>query len=336
MPQGMGQDEMPRVAVLGLGRLGTAVAHTLDTAGISVSLWARRPAAADALQTTLTRTRLEPTIAAACVDATVIFFAVPVAALRSVAREYGQIARGDQVALHACRGVEAGFVLPQAILRQETCLRKIGVLGGPLRATELSSQRPTATVLASRFDDVFAMGRRLAAGTLMRLHPSNDVTGVEVANAVANVVLIAVGMAQSLGLGDVVQGLLLTRGLTDAAALTTTLGGRAATLIGLAGLGDLLPRQLGTASRHLTLGRRLAEGEALNNITASIQGDVDGLVTARAAFRLAQARRIEAPLMRAVSDVLDGQVGAREALETLIQLDFNPAQQLMGAYPTPG
>ena len=318
------------VAIVGLGRFGQTVYRMLSAAGVPLRLWARRTGLAADLAAGTPHVTACNSIAAACGDAEVIVLAVPIGAWRVVVQEIGAVARGDHVVLHGTRGVAPGFVLPHAVLRAETCVRKIGALGGPLYAPSIATPRPVAAVLASRFDDVLALARQLTANTMLRLHPSRDVVGVEVAGAIADVVLLAVGMAQGLDMGETVRGLLLTRGLADAAAITRSLGGDPMTLVGLAGIGDLVPRQVEVVSRHLEVGRALAGGASVAAALAAVHGSVDGVQTAQAVATLAAARHLDVPLLAAVARVLAGLAPVQASLEQVLSLDFNPTARLTG------
>jgi glycerol-3-phosphate dehydrogenase (NAD(P)+) len=313
--------------------MARAVARILAYAKMDVRVWARRRDAIDALMKDVSGLTLTREIAEAVEGASVIFFAVPASALPSVAAKYGDSAKPDHVVIHAVRGVGNGFKLPHQVLRETTCVRKIGVLGGPLQAVELTSGRPLAAVLASKFSETVRAIQALTKNTPVIVHGSKDVVGVEVAGALSNVAAIAGGMSDKLELGETARGLLLTRGLVEARLLGVALGADSATFAGLAGVGDLIPRKVTSTDRHRQLGTRLAEGVRLEAALAVISGEVEGVLTAREAIALATRLSIDLPLVRAVESVLDGKATARDALESVLRLDLDLETKSPAAAP---
>lgn len=310
------------IAVLGAGKLGAAVAVLLANAGHSVAIWARRANAAQALAAAAPGSKVARDIASACEGTALVCFCVPAQALREVARAAGEVAHGDQIALHGCRGVEDGFTLPHEIIRAESCIKKIGVLGGPLYLDDAERGRPLVAVLGSRFDEVQRHIKRLTAGTQVRIHSTRDVIGVEVCGAVSNVAQIAAGLAEGCGLGATDQGLLLTRGLVEAMRIGLALGAERGTFTGLAGVGDLIPRPVTTMRKHRKLGQQIGEGA---DAAAAIAGhpDLEGLRTAREARLLGQRLGLSLPLIDAVDDVLAHGKAAGPALERVLSMDFD-------------
>ena len=320
------------IAILGGGRFARAVASTLARCGAPLRLWTRRKEVAAALARDLApHATAVRTVQEAVQGAVASVMAVPICAMRQVARHLGDVAQGDHVVLHAVRGVEPGFVLPHAILRQETCVQRIGVLGGPIYAPELAAGKTIAAVLATRFAEPMALAEGLIAGTPLRLHRSDDLIGVEVAGAIGNVATLAVGMASELKLGATSRGLILTRALMEAASLAVSCGGQASTLVGLAGVGDMVPRQVGTTSRHLQAGAMLARGQEAHAVSQEVGGHLDGLETAVAAAGLAAQRGLLLPLVEAVAQVAAGERHASAALVEVMHLDLDPSEALLQA-----
>lgn len=316
------------VAILGGGVLGQSVARVLALGGGEVRLWARSEEARIKLKEEIPHAKLTETIGDACQDAGLIFFAVPAPTLAEVVAIYGDVAQGDHIVLHACRGMAEGGELPHQVFRRLTCVRKIGVLGGPLYITELAAGLPLAVVVASRYQETIDRVRAVSEGTPVRVHGSADVTGVEVAGAISNVSALAVGMAERLSLGDTARGILLTHGLSEAARLGAALGGSPATFAGLAGVGDLIPRRVTSTNRHYEVGHRLAEKSSLSQALEGIQGCVEGLVTAREAVRIGKRLGVDLPLVSAVDAVIRGEKPAFDALQEVLRLDFDPGRWL--------
>ena len=302
------------IAILGVGQLGKGVARVLHATGVDLAVWDRDEEACVELAGELSSVRATQTVLEACAEAQLVMFAVPVSAMRSVATQYGEVARGDQVVVHGVRGVEPAFVLPHEILREETCVRKIAVLGGPMDVPELTGDRPLAVVLASRFDEALQIGNLLGKGSNVHVHTSYDLVGVEVAGAIANVSALAAGMVDGAELGETARGVILTVGLNEAARLGAALGAQSSTFAGLAGVGELIPRKISSTRRHLEVGARLARGETLAQILDDVKGEVEGIITSEAAVDRARRFGMVLPLMAAVHDVCEGRRSAAEAL----------------------
>lgn len=318
----MNAEARPHVAVLGAGKLGGAVASLLARAGARVSLWARRPEAARAVAKEVgPGVSAAATVTEACKGAALICFAVPVEALREVARAAGEVSTGEQIALHACRGVETGFVLPSEILGQETCLKKVGALGGPLYLDDASHGRPLVAVVGARFDEVFRVVKGLTANTRVRTHPTHDLVGVELCGAISNVAQIAAGLAEGAGLGETDQGILQVRGLVEASVLGAARGAETPTFMGLAGVGDLIPRQVTSTRRNRHLGREVGAGLPAARAMAQHTA-LEGPVTAREARILAERLGLKLPLIQAVDEVLWRNAPPAEALERVLALDL--------------
>ncbi len=318
----------PRIAILGGGAMGQAVAEILSEAGADTTMWVRRPAARRALAKKRPKVAQAKSVAEAGAEADLVFVAVPAGAFREVVAAFGEAARPDHLLVHATRGVDGHFVLPHQVVREETCVRKIGVLGGPLHARDLVSGHPIAAVLASRFDETLAAVRAAVAGGAVHVHPSHDVVGVEVAGAIANVTALAVGMADQLGLGDTARGVLLTRGLVEASQVGRALGAEATTFAGLAGIGDLIPRRVAATERHHQVGAAVAQGTPLDAALAAAKGEVEGVHTAAAALDVADRLGLELPLAAAVHRILHGEAEAGPTLEAVLQLDLELAAGL--------
>jgi len=318
-------------AILGGGMLGRAVAGIMEKS-VDARLWARRPEVREELAPTLPQTTLVDSLADATRGAAVVFFAVPASAVREVAALYGDVATGDQIVVHAVRGIcpGEGFGLVHSVIREETCVRKIGVLGGPLYAPELFSgrhgeARPLAAVLASRYDEPFELIRAVTASTAVRVQPSRDVIGTEIAGAISNVSALAVGMAEALDLGETARGVLLTAGLGEAARLGLALGAQAKTFAGLAGIGDLIPRKVASTARHHKVGAALAKGASLDEALEGLRGEVEGINSASAVLLEAARRDVELPLVSAVDAVCHGRQTADAAIESVLARDLDLA-----------
>ena len=314
-----------KVTILGTGRTAGIVAALLRRTQLCIWGRSRPDAQAEGLQAA---TYCQD-IATACRDADMVVFALPVIAMRDVARAYGEVARGDQVALLAVRGVEPSFVLPDRIVRQETCVRKIGILGGPLEAFAPRPRQMGALIVGSRFAEPAMWLQAWAAQRGTLVYPTRDVVGVQIAAAIGSVLNLAVGMAAALNLGDTVRGVLLTQGLDEAGRLGLRLGAQAETFVRVAGLGALLPQRDLQSDRHVQLGIRLARQQPLQDEDRL----ADGLITARQAAALAQTWGLELPLIQTVHAVACGTVPAKQALDAVLHwgVDVPDAQSAVQA-----
>lgn len=306
-----------RVAVLGAGRLGRATARLLTKA--TLALYDRAPAVLDdAKRETGLDIEATTDLATAIRGAQLLVLAVPAHEQKALAETLGPHVLPDQMALLASRGVTEGFTLPHTHLRTHTCLRKIGVLGGPLHVRELAAGRRMNAVIASKFSEVVKAVQGFVADTPISLQPSKDIVGVQVAGAVANVASIAAGMAEGLELGDTARGVLLARGLLEGRAIAETLDADPETFSGLAGIGELIPRAVRSMERHLELGRALGSGQKLDAALAMVEGHVEGLSTADEAAALAERTGLFLPMVQAVHEVAAGRGQARARLEAVL------------------
>ena len=324
------------VAILGAGAWGTALAvHIAGRSALSprVILWTRRGDHADSLRRDRENARYLPGIAlpesvvvtsdlAAAGKASIAIVATPVAALAAVAADLARAGSNARIAW-----LSKGFVaLPDApagygLAHQWLALRwprAVGVISGPSFAEEVARGLPTALVVASP-DRMFAQdAAALLRGGTLRAYDSDDIAAVEVGGAIKNVLAIAAGLSDGLGFGHNARAALITRGLAESVRLSTALGGRPQTLMGLAGLGDLVLTCTGDLSRNRRVGLALARGESLPRILADLGHVAEGVAAARAARALARHHEIDMPIADAVYRVLYEDLPARRAVEALL------------------
>ena len=318
---------MTRVAVLGAGAWGTSIASVL-AARHDVTLWARDAAQADSLARTRRNERYLPgfavpdalKITATFPAADLYLAATPVAGLRSVAEK----AQGKAPIVWLCKGFEQGNgLLPHQIVEQTLGTNvRCGALSGPSFAQEVARGLPCALTLAAR-DAAFA--REAAAivhGGRMRVYYSTDLVGVEIGGAVKNVMAIAAGISDGLGLGHNARAALITRGLAEIARLGATMGAQPDTIFGLTGAGDLILTATGELSRNRRVGLQLAEGHALDSILKKLGHVAEGVYTAREVAKLATTRGVEMPVSEAVNAVLEAKLAPNSAVEQLLARDL--------------
>ncbi|HVZ09406.1 NAD(P)H-dependent glycerol-3-phosphate dehydrogenase [Rhodopila sp.] len=324
---------MTKIAVLGAGAWGTALALQACRAGQAVTLVARDAAKAGQMR----RDRLNPRLPGALlpeslriadvapVDAELVFVAVPTQHIRA---NMGRI--GGTVPLVACaKGVEIGsHKLPLEILADAAPDHPLAVLTGPNFAHEVAAGLPAASVVAST-DAALREAVRLAVGTpTFRLYGNDDPIGAQLGGAAKNVIAIAAGAVTGAGLGENARAALITRGLSELSRLTLALGGKAETVMGLSGLGDLLLTCTGAASRNFSLGVKLGEGHDLSTILAARTGVTEGVTTAAALVARAEAvdagmvpanaGKIDMPICEAVAALLAGTLTLPDAMRQLL------------------
>ncbi len=322
------------IAILGGGAWGTALASTLASRQ-SVLLWARNQAQIDALSSTHQNTRYLPGItldsaltfttkladAVAHARAGLLIIATPIAGLRPVLRELKSLAPTNLVWL--CKGFEQDTaLLPHQLVQQE--LGKglpIGALSGPSFALEVASGLPCALTIGSPHAELRNKVVTAVHGAHIRVYSTDDLVGVEVGGAVKNVLAIATGIADGLGLGLNARAALITRGLAEITRLGTALGGRSETFMGLTGLGDLILTCTGDLSRNRQVGLGLAAGKSLDTITAELGHVAEGVRCVQAVRQLAAAHGVEMPIVDAVDRVLFEQATPQQAIHDLLARD---------------
>ncbi|MBV9116679.1 MAG: NAD(P)H-dependent glycerol-3-phosphate dehydrogenase [Acetobacteraceae bacterium] len=312
---------MNRVAVIGAGAWGTALAIQAARAGNAVTLWVRDPARAreiDAARESprLPGARLSEVICATAEmpDADAVLLAVPMQHLRGIAA----LVPPSCAPLVACaKGVEQGTLrLPLEVLDELHPGRPAAVLTGPNFAREIAAGKPAATVLAAIDPSLRARLAGLLGTPAFRIYGNDDPTGAQIGGAAKNVVAIAAGAVIGAGLGENARAGLITRGLAELGRLAVVLGGRAETVMGLSGLGDLLLTCTSAASRNFSLGLALGRGEALGTVLAARSAVTEGVATAPAL--VARAGSTELPICRAVADLLAGRLDLASAIRALL------------------
>ncbi len=321
------------VSVLGGGSFGTSLACVLVENNRRVIQWVRRPEQAEEINREHTNTRylpgcqLPPELRAtseleqALGAVPVVLLAVPSKAFRQVARAVGDLIGGEKIVVHATKGIELDtFKRMSEVLREETCVLKIGVLSGPNLAKEMMAGHPSGALLASRYDEVAEAVLPLFARSRMRVYSGPDVIGTEVAGSFKNIIAIGAGVADGLKLGDNAKALLLTRGLSEMARFGVALGGDVFTFGGLAGVGDLMATCASPLSRNHQVGERLAQGEKLTEILSSMQQVAEGVPTAKAVFEHSRKMGLDLPIVRAVHGLLYEDWSSVRSLEFLMSL----------------
>ena len=319
-----------RVGVLGGGAWGTALAQVAARAGLEPRLWAREPDVVAGVNAAhenplfLPGVALDPAVRAtadlaALAGCDVIFAVVPAQHLRGVLQNAAQHLRPGVPVVLCAKGIEQGSLKLMAQVLAETLPgARPAVLSGPSFAAEVARGLPTAITLAAPDAD---LARRLAeaiATPAFRPYLSADMIGAEAGGAIKNVLAIACGVVEGRGLGRSAHAALVTRGFAELTRLAVALGGKAETVAGLCGLGDLVLTCSSPQSRNMSLGLALGRGQSLDEALAGKLSVAEGAASAPAVRDLARKRGVETPISDAVAAILAGEVGVDDAIAGLL------------------
>ncbi len=327
---------MSRIAVLGSGAWGTAIALSLDRrGGHQVTLWSHREDEAQRILDARENTQFLPGFplpsaltvtsdAAGIRDAEVLVSVIPSEFLRATWSRLTPHLHSGQIIVSATKGVEdhTFFRMTQviaAVLEPAGLSMPVGAFSGPTFALEVAQGQPTAVTVAYTDPAVATRVQQEFSSETLRLYTSTDVIGVELGGALKNVIAISAGIVAGMGLGYNSAAGLMTRGIAEITRLAVACGGRRETLAGLSGVGDLVLTCTGSLSRNRTVGQALGEGRKLPEILESLGGKVaEGVRTTRAALGLARQRGIEMPITEQMELILDEGKDPREAIRDLM------------------
>ncbi|MBP6346237.1 NAD(P)H-dependent glycerol-3-phosphate dehydrogenase [Neisseriaceae bacterium CLB008] len=319
------------IAVIGAGAWGTALAIHF-AAEHQVSLWTRNPE--DCAQMAQSRTNerylagfafpaglsIAPSLAAACAEADLVLIATSVAGLRPtlLAHDFTHTP-----IITACKGFEEGTgLLPHEVILdvypEHACY---GALSGPSFAQELAQGLPCAVTLAAPNEAWITDVAQQLNNQTLRLYANTDIIGAAIGGAVKNVMAIATGIADGLNYGLNARAALMTRGLAEINRLAIASGAQNTTLMGLAGMGDLILTCTGNLSRNRTVGLKLAEDKSLPTILAELGHVAEGVKTTKEVARLAQSKNIDMPITAIISQLLDGHIKVKAVAEQLMMRD---------------
>lgn len=326
-----------KVAVFSAGSWGTAFSLVLADAGNEVALWARRAE----LSQVINRTRENPDYLPGIVlpdavtatadarealsGADLVVLATPAQTLRENLTAWAPFMPSDAVLVSMMKGVELGTLKRMSeVIGEVTGAEpaRIAVISGPNLALEIAHREPAASVVACVDEDVARHIQARIHTPAFRPYTSVDVLGCEVGGAYKNVVGLAVGMAVGLGFGDNTTASVITRGLAETARLATALGANPLTLMGLAGLGDLVATCSSPLSRNRTVGVKLGMGMSAEEIQASTRQVAEGMKSSSSLLALARRTGVDAPIAEHVEAVVTGRMTAREMMDAFIARDI--------------
>ena len=323
---------MKNVAVLGTGSWGTALAFHLANAGHDVRLWGRNAPLIDEMRSRRANAVYLPDIVlppsvvpTASVEeslyrADIVVSALPSHGTRAVIRSAAPFIPRQALIVSATKGIEQDSLLriSEVIAQEVRGVRPVVVLSGPSFAIEVAQRLPTAVAVACA-DPVLAEDvQREFRAAYFRLYASSDVVGVEIGGALKNIIAIAAGVVEGLGLGHNALAALMTRGLAEVTRLACAVGARRETLAGLSGLGDLVLTCTGSHSRNRHVGVELARGRPISEVVAGMKMVAEGVRTTSAALALGKKHGVELPIATQMAEVLGGNRTAAAAVEELM------------------
>lgn len=338
-------DRQP-VGVLGGGSFGSAISNLLAE-NQSVLMYTRSQDVVDSVSRSgmnrgrkmhqnVTATTDLKQIAESC---SLIYPIIPSGGFRETIRNLAPHLTPEHILIHGTKGVDVK--LPEGheltsdyslnpkkvntmseVILQETVVRRVGCLAGPNLAAEILEGQPAATVIASRFDEVMKVGQRTLRTPRFQVYNSKDLTGVEIAGVLKNVIALAAGALSGLGFGENAKALLISRGLVEMIHVGKHLGGDIEAFLGLAGVGDLIATCSSPKSRNFTVGYRSAKGEKLEDILADMEEVAEGINTVKISRAMANYLGFRAPLTETIHEVLFGDKSVEEGLDYLMKFPF--------------
>lgn len=326
------------VAVIGGGSWGTVLAKLVAANCAEVRVWVRGEEQARAMNSTRSNPSYVkdmslPENVRTFTDFERVFengvhcviWALPSKACREQARRFAPLFRGDEIVLHATKGIEEGTLKRVSVmLAEELPVARIGVISGPNLAAEIARDEPAATVVASDFSDVVDAGVALLTSSRFRTYAADDVIGIEWAGTLKNIFAIASGTLDTMEFGWNTRSLLLTRSLAEMVRFGVAMGAKESTFLGLAGVGDLFATCSSPLSRNYQVGQKLATGMKIDQILAELGNVAEGVRTAVAIAAFATERKIAMPLTQAVAELIRGERPVEEVVNALMSRPPSP------------
>lgn len=323
---------MKKIAIIGSGSWGVALATYLANVGNQVKIWSFSEEEKDLInnekkckflpdliipENIYCSTSYEEIIK----DTEFILHVTPSKFTRSTFKQYKQYV-GEKPVIICSKGFEKETLKTlDEVIEEELPNVKVGVLSGPSHAEEVSIGVPTALVMASKYNEVLDMLQETFMSEKMRIYTSNDVKGVELGGALKNIIAFCAGTAAGIGLGDNSFAALITRGLTEISRLGIALGGEKDTFYGLSGLGDLIVTCLSEHSRNRKAGKLIGQGKTLEETKKEVGMTIESIDNIEVAYELAKINNIEMPIVQMVYDVLYSKLDPKKAVEMLMTRD---------------
>ena len=328
-----------RAAVVGAGAWGTALADMLAAAGHDVCIWALEPDVVASINgkkenpVFLPKFKLAQSLRASSnhqetlEQAELVIYATPSQHLRTVARAgAAHIKQGATLAV-ASKGIEEKtLALMSEVVAEEAAGHPVVAISGPSFAAEVAARQPTAIVAASERANAARLTQDALSNATFRVYTHDDLLGVELGGAIKNVMAVATGIVEGLGLGNNSRAALITRGLAEMTRLGVAIGARASTFAGLAGIGDLVLTCTGSLSRNRAVGVEVGKGKTLEQALEGKPTVAEGVVTTKSALALAQREGVEMPIVNTVHRILFDGHSAKRAIQELMSRELRAEQ----------
>ncbi len=328
---------MSRIAVIGAGAWGTALAIALGrNDGHAIRLWANEPDVVESIAARRVNERFLPNfeipasveatndLQAALAGTEIVVSVMPSQYCRALFERMAPALTPQTLLVSCTKGLENGTLLRMSelisdVLRRQKFTPRVGALSGPSFAKEVARGDPTAVAIASSDSELARAVQHAFNSSRFRVYTNDDVIGVELGGALKNIIAIAAGVCDGLGLGHNSVAALITRGLAEIARLVVACGGRLDTMAGLAGLGDLVLTCTGDLSRNRSVGVELGRGRKLPDVIAGMRGAVaEGVFTTKAAVGLARKKNVEMPITEQMFAILEQGKAPQQAIEELM------------------
>jgi glycerol-3-phosphate dehydrogenase (NAD(P)+) len=326
---------MKTIATIGAGNWGTALASTFAQLGHAVTLWAYEKEVVESIRARrenelfMPGVKLPQSLAAtsdlqeALAGAEIVVTVMPSHVCGSIYQQMLPHLRPEMIFVSATKGIDTVRLMRMSEVIHSVVgaafTPRLCALSGPSFAKEVANGDPTAVVVASDDREAAKLVQREFASPALRLYTSTDVVGVELGGSVKNVIAVAAGVVEGLGLGHNPTAALITRGLAEMTRLACACGARRETLAGLAGMGDLVLTCTGDLSRNRTVGVELGRGRKLAEIIGSMRMVAEGVKTTKATVALAAKHHVEMPITQQVNRILEGEISPREAIRELME-----------------
>ena len=347
MPEEINPEEIKiarlKVGVVGAGNWGTALADLLGTKGFSVDLWAFEKEVRDSILETgknslylkgftlSNNIRPSNNLESVVTDKDILVTAIPSHFLRDIAQKISDRISPRTFIVSASKGIETRTHLTMSGVLKEVIAdipkKNITVLSGPSFAKEVADKTPTAVTVASMDAEVGRYVQHVFAAPYFRVYTTDDIIGVELGGAVKNIIAIAAGIVDGLGLGLNTRAAMITRGLAEVGRLGLKLGANPHTFSGLAGIGDLILTCTGALSRNHTVGKQIGAGKPLSEILSEMRMVAEGIRTAESVYNLSRSLEVDMPICQETYHILYENLSPKAALQRLMARDLKQERE---------
>lgn len=339
-------DNPQHIGVIGAGSFGTAIANLLAENN-KVLIYARRQEVVDRInkERMNARQKMADNITATVSleevtgQCDILYPMLPSSSCAEVFQNMAPLLRPDHILIHGTKGfvldlpdgktiddfktLSKEYILPiTELIHRKTVVIRVGVVSGPNLSAELAAGQPAGAVVASRFDEVIKVGRRTLKSQRFQVFGSNDMTGVELAGTLKNIIAIASGALSGLDMGDNARSLLIAKSLSEMVRIGKMLGADVKSFLGVAGIGDIIATASSSKSRNFTVGYRLAQGETLQHIIETSEEVAEGVYTVKIVKKLADHYRVRVPIIQMIHKALYEDLPVKEAIDYLMRYPF--------------